>query len=139
MAVIAADNVLQDALDSSDVYSYDARMWFQLPPGFDVKKLNPKARKASKIIHLGRQYGAGLKTVFGQALRQDRSFTLSRTRLLMQQFDKGYYRTVRYWQEEMARVGVRLLRVTHHGSEALVPQAPRPLGGGELPGAEHGC
>jgi len=104
MAVVAADNVLQDALDSSDVYSYDARMWFQLPADYDVKKNNPKARKASKIIHLGRQYGAGLKTVYGQALRQDRSFTLSRTRLLMQQFDKGYYRTVRYWQEEMARV-----------------------------------
>lgn len=104
MAVVAHDNVLQDALDSADVYSYDARGWFGLPADFDVKKLKPAARKAAKIIHLGRQYGAGLKTVFGQALRQDRTFTINRTQLLIQQFDKMYYRTTRYWQEEMARV-----------------------------------
>lgn len=104
MAVVAADQMLQAALDSQDVYSFDARGWFQLPADFDVKKLKPSARKAAKIIHLGRQYGAGLKTVFGQALRQDRSFTISRTQLLMQQFDKMYYRTTRYWQEEMSRV-----------------------------------
>lgn len=104
MAVVAADHVLQDALDSQDVYSFDARSWFGLPQEMDVKKLKPAARKAAKIIHLGRQYGAGLKTVYGQALRQDRSFTLSRVKLLSSAFDTTYYRTNRYWHEEMGRV-----------------------------------
>ena len=34
----------------------------------------------------------------------DRTFTLSRTKLLVAQFDKRYYRTVAYWHEEMSRV-----------------------------------
>lgn len=104
MAVVAADNVLQDALDTNDVYSFDARAWFGLPADMNVKKLKPAARKAAKIIHLGRQYGAGLKTVYGQALRQDRTFTLSRTQLLIKGFDQLYYRTTRYWQEELQKV-----------------------------------
>lgn len=104
MAVVAADNVLQDALDSEDVYSFNARNWFGLAPDYDVKKLKPGLRKSAKIIHLGRQYGAGVKTVFAQALRQDRRFTFDNTRKLMKAWDKTYYRTVRYWDEEMQRV-----------------------------------
>ena len=104
MAMVASDMVLQDALDTGDVYSFDARNWYGLPADMNVKKLKPNARKSAKIIHLGAQYGAGVKTVFAQALRQDRSFTLQQTKLLCMQFKKLYYRTIRYWGEEMARV-----------------------------------
>ncbi|MHB1099586.1 MAG: DNA polymerase [Burkholderiales bacterium] len=101
MAVVAADNVLQDAIDSGDLYNAEARGYFNIPAGEPVKK---SARQSAKIIRLARQYGAGLKTCYAQALKMDRSFTLSRTQLLMSSFDKRYYRTVQYWHEEMKRV-----------------------------------
>lgn len=104
MACVAADMVLQDAINTGDVYSFDARGWFNLPADMDVKKLKPAARKACKIIHLGKQYGAGDQTVWAQALRQDRAFPWNQVRLLSRQFDKMYYRTVEYWREEMDRV-----------------------------------
>jgi DNA polymerase-1 len=102
MAVVAADEVLQTAIDSGDLYSAEARGYFNIPDSEPVKK---SARQSAKIIRLARQYGAGLKTCYAQGLRMDRTFTLSRTQLLMGQFDRRYYRTVRYWQEEMQRVG----------------------------------
>lgn len=101
MAVVAADEVLQTAIDSGDLYTTEARGYFNIPDDEPVKK---SARQSAKIIRLARQYGAGLKTCYSQALKMDRSFTLSRTQLLMSSFDKRYYRTVRYWQEEMNRV-----------------------------------
>lgn len=104
MAVVAHDHVLQEALDTGDVYSFDARQWFGLPVDYDVKKLKPGLRKSAKIIHLGRQYGAGVKTCYAQALRQDRRFTFDNTRKLIKQWDKTYYRTARYWDEEMSKV-----------------------------------
>lgn len=104
MACVAEDDVLQRALDSQDVYSYDARLMFQLGADADVKKTHPGLRKAAKIIHLGRQYGAGLKAIYAQALRQDRRFTMDRVRQFTGAWDKLYYRTVRYWEEEMSRV-----------------------------------
>lgn len=39
-----------------------------------------------------------------QALRQDPKFTFTMVNTLMAAFDKSYYRTLQYWQEEMARV-----------------------------------
>jgi DNA polymerase-1 len=101
MAVVAADEVLQTAIDSGDLYSAEARGYFNIHDSEPVKK---SARQSAKIIRLARQYGAGLKTCYAQALRMDRTFTLSRTQLLMSSFDKRYYRTVRYWHEEMERV-----------------------------------
>lgn len=101
MAVVAADMVLQDAIDSGDLYTAEARGYFGIPVGEKVKK---SARQSAKIIRLGRQYGAGVKTCYAQALKMDRTFTLSRTQLLVAQFDKRYYRTVAYWHEEMQRV-----------------------------------
>lgn len=101
MAVVAADNVLQDAIETGDLYSAEARGYFNIPPAELVKK---SARQSAKIIRLARQYGAGLKTCYAQALKMDRTFTLSRTQLLMSSFDKRYYRTVNYWREEMERV-----------------------------------
>lgn len=104
MAPVAEDNTLQEALETGDVYSYDAKFMFNLPPETDVKKTHPGLRKSSKVIHLGRQYGAGLKVILQQALRQDRRFTLSRTETFMKAWDKLYFRTTTYWQEEMRRV-----------------------------------
>lgn len=107
MAVVAADNVLQDALNTGDVYSFNACNWYGLDMATFDKENNKKhkaARKSAKIIHLGRQYGAGKQTVFMQALRQDPKFTFTAVHTLMAAFDKSYYRTLAYWQEEMARV-----------------------------------
>ena len=104
MAVVAADMVLQDAINSGDLYTAEARGYFGIPDTEPVKK---SARQSAKIIRLARQYGAGLSTCYAQALRMDRSFTLSRTKTLMSAFDKRYYRTVAYWKEEMALVGER--------------------------------
>lgn len=101
MQVVAADMVLMDGLNSGDLYSSEARGYFNIPQGEKVKK---PARQSAKIIRLARQYGAGLSTVYSQALRMDRTFTLSRCQLLMKQFDTRYYRTVAYWKEEMERV-----------------------------------
>lgn len=101
MEAVANDTVLKQALDTGDVYSFDARNWFQLPADFNVKKLKPEARKAAKVIHLGRQYRAGLKAVFAQALKEDRLFTFDRVRALVAEFDRLYYGTVAYWDSEM--------------------------------------
>ena len=101
MQAVAADMMLLDAINSGDLYSAEARTYFNIPPEEKVKK---DARQSAKIIRLGRQYGAGVKTVYAQALRMDRTFTLSRTQLLVAAFDKRYYRTVQYWHEEMERV-----------------------------------
>ena len=104
MEAVANDRALNQAIVEGDVYSFDARRWFRLPPDFNVKKLKPAARKAAKIIHLGRQYRAGLGAVYAQALLQDRSFTFERTRLLCKEFDETYSDTVHYWNAEMAMV-----------------------------------
>jgi DNA polymerase-1 len=112
MAMVAADMVLQDAIDSGDVYSAEACDYFdrdpatfqpdETKPNFNKKDKN--VRRAAKIIRLARQYGAGKQTVFMQALRQDPKFTFNMATTLSSKFDKRYYRTVAYWQEEMARV-----------------------------------
>ncbi|MFT3866828.1 MAG: DNA polymerase [Solirubrobacterales bacterium] len=104
MAAVAGDSELQRALDTGDVYSFDARNWFGFGPEVDVKRDNPSARKSCKIIHLGRQYGAEGPTIFEQALRQDRKFTYSRVQLLVKQFDRLYPGTVAYWHTELKRV-----------------------------------
>lgn len=107
MAVVAADMVLQDAIDGGDVYSAEAIDYFGLDPKtFDPEKnkKDKNSRKAAKIIRLARQYGAGKQTVFMQALRQDPSFTFNMAMTLSSKFDKRYYRTVEYWHEEMERV-----------------------------------
>lgn len=114
MRTVAADMVLDEAIAKGDaevvpegqdpmydLYRCEAREYYSLAPDAVVKKA---ARQSAKIIRLARQYGAGLKTCFSQALRMDRSFTISRTKLLMGQFDRRYYRTVAYWREETERV-----------------------------------
>jgi DNA polymerase-1 len=130
MAPVAADDALQEALNSGDVYSYDAKFMFNLPADANVKKNHAGLRKASKIIHLGRQYGAGMKVIFGQALRQDRRFTLDRVRTFMSAWDKLYHRTVSYWSEEMQAVmscGYSESRIMHRRRSY-----PRPPGLSEV-------
>jgi len=104
MAAVAQDDELQKRLDTGDVYSEDARDWFQLGADCDVKKLKPAARKSAKIIHLGAQYAAGTNTIYSQALRQDRGMKFQLCDLLHKGFKKTYHRTVSYWGEEQERV-----------------------------------
>lgn len=104
MEVVADDEALYRALQTGDVYSFDALQWFALPPDTNVKKDAPKARQGCKIIHLASQYGAGVATVHTQALKQDRTFQFTKSRALNAAFKKTYHRTVSYWGEEMARV-----------------------------------
>jgi DNA polymerase I-like protein with 3'-5' exonuclease and polymerase domains len=104
MAARAPDRELQRRLDSGDVYTADAIDWFQLPPGTTKKTLKPEARKASKIIHLGSQYHAGLRAVYQQCLRQDPSITYRMATALHAGFLKTYADTVSYWEAEHAQV-----------------------------------
>ena len=101
MGCVAADMQLWDAINSGDVYKAEAREYYSIPADAPVKK---DARQSAKIIRLARQYNAGLATVFAQALSMDRTFTISKAKLLMDRFDRRNYRTVQYWKEEAARV-----------------------------------
>lgn len=127
MEATAGDRKLKAALDTGDVYSFDARNWFRLGDGFDVKKLKPGARKSAKIIHLGRQYRAGINAVYAQALMQDRSFTYERTKLLCGEFDTLYCDTVSYWHSEQAKVldcGYSESSILHRRRNYPVPPEP---------------
>ena len=107
MEAVSGDEFLYKAIQSGDVYSFFACQWFGLDPAKfdkDNNKKDKEVRKASKIIYLGRQYRAGLKAVFAQALRQDRSFTLQRTRLLVSTFDRTLTGITGYWDAETERV-----------------------------------
>ena len=105
MACVAEDDVLQKAINTGDVYSFDVIDWFGIDPAiYDKEKTHKKHRKACKIIHLGKQYGAGDTTVWKQALRQDQNFKYAQVRTLGAKFEKSYHRTRAYWDEEMARV-----------------------------------
>jgi DNA polymerase I-like protein with 3'-5' exonuclease and polymerase domains len=101
MEAVANDRALKQALDTGDVYSFDARQWYGIPEGAPVKK---EARKSSKIIHLGSQYGAGIGAIYVQALMQDRTFKFSSARLLNSMWKTTYCDTVQYWADEMTRV-----------------------------------
>jgi DNA polymerase I-like protein with 3'-5' exonuclease and polymerase domains len=105
IAEITQDRALIEALATGDVYSYDARKWFGLADNFDVKKLKPQARKASKIIHLASNYAAGTPKVYQQALKQDRTMKYSAVSLLHNQFKQLYKGIVDYWASEQAKVG----------------------------------
>lgn len=101
MEAVAGDDVLYKALQTGDVYTFDARQWFDIPADYPVKK---EARQGCKIIHLSSQYGAGITAIFVQALMQDRAFKFSKARLLNQAFKQTYFGTVDYWHREMKQV-----------------------------------
>lgn len=114
MAEVADDDVLRKAL-SVDVYTEDAKDFFRLPAsmskcdckggcGKPTEHVKNSARKAAKMIHLGKQYAAGDKTVYGVALREDMSFKYTLCLTLCRAFERRYHRTVSYWEEEAARV-----------------------------------
>ncbi len=103
MARVANDTELQRRLDLGDVYTEDAKDWFGLPPETTKATVKPKARKQSKIIHLASQYAAGTKTVYQQALAQDRSLTYKMVAALHAGFKSTYSRTVDYWRHEYDR------------------------------------
>lgn len=105
MAAVAPDDVLTERLASGDVYSADAKDWFRLGESLkDIKTLKPAARKASKIIHLASQYGAGTNKVWLQGLKQDTTLGYDITKALHAGFKRTYFQTVKYWEEEYARV-----------------------------------
>jgi DNA polymerase I-like protein with 3'-5' exonuclease and polymerase domains len=104
MQVLTGDQALATALATGDVYSFDARQWFNLPADFDVKKNKPAARKGCKVIHLGCQYGAGVGACYTQALMRDRNISFDFARTHHASFRTTYHRTVSWWAEEHARV-----------------------------------
>ena len=109
MRAVAKDDELGRALDSGDVYSYDAKLWFggQIPAEYDLERVKEQfkgIRKACKIIHLASQYAAGPSAIYTQALKQDRGMTFGAVKTLNAQWMKSYWRTATYWQEELERV-----------------------------------
>ncbi len=104
MQVETQDQALGAGLAKGDVYTEEAKEYFQLPASFTKKDLKPESRMAAKIIRLARQYGAGKKVVFKSAIKMDRTFTWERCIALMGAFDRRYHRTVSWWEEEHERV-----------------------------------
>lgn len=81
-AAVYRSSALFEALETGDVYSYDARKWFpkQLQKEFgaewetiNLKKAWKNGRRQVKVIHLGCQYMAGAPTVWTQGLIQDQT------------------------------------------------------------------
>lgn len=81
-AAIYKDPMLQAALQTGDVYSFDARQWFkpQLQSLFGkdwetvkLKVVWKNGRRQVKVIHLGAQYMAGPPVIWTQGLLQDRT------------------------------------------------------------------
>lgn len=108
MYAVSGDEVLGEALATGDVYSADAQDIFaeQLSDK-DVKWIKENAkpqRKSSKITHLAFQYGAGIKTIYQQALEQDRRLKFSFMAAIHRKMLRRYWQTVKYWKDEAARV-----------------------------------
>lgn len=104
MRAVSGDKVLGAALDSGNVYEFDARIWFNLPKDFDVKGTRKDLYKGCKIIHLASQYAAGLNAIYGQCLQKDRKFQYKHATALHNSWKKLYSDTVAYWHEEHKRV-----------------------------------
>jgi DNA polymerase I-like protein with 3'-5' exonuclease and polymerase domains len=104
MAAVAEDKALEAALASGDVYTAEAIEYFSLPPNTTKRTIKKEARKAAKVIRLGRQYGAGTKKAFQIAIREDRSLQFETFLPLIGAFDRRNWRTVQYWAEEFERV-----------------------------------
>ncbi len=122
MCAVAHDEVLRLRLESGDVYTADARAWFRVPEGQELKKAS---RKQAKVIHLASQYGAGVKTVYLQVLKEDRSISFNACKLLNQEFMNSYHRTVSYWDEELERIaatGYSESRILHR--RKVFPKMP---------------
>lgn len=106
MENISGDVLLKKMIDTGDIYSGLTCEWFgRDPETFDKNnKQDGAARKTTKIMYLGRQYRAGLKAIFVQALREDRKFTFDRVRTLVGVFDSSLTGVVNYWEEELMKV-----------------------------------
>lgn len=104
MSAVSGDQKLESNLKTGDVYTEDAKDWFQLPAHFKKADVKKPVRQAAKIIHLGAQYAAGTGTIFVQALEQDQTFKWSACVLLHNAFKRTYAGTVAYWAEEEKRV-----------------------------------
>lgn len=112
MQAVSGDLALKAALETGDVYSFDALNWFggQLPAGTTTTQIKEKyktMRKACKVTHLAFQYGAGVDAMFLQALMQDQSSTYTRTQVLRSAAHATYAQTVKYWEDELKQVRIQ--------------------------------
>lgn len=123
-AIVMGDRVLESDLESGDVYGMNAKDWFGLDSSLNIKKeiarlehpelLSPEelllckrlkaARFNCKTGHLASQYGAGIIKVHQNMLKEDRNAKYIITKNIHEGFRKRYYQTVKFWEEEFARV-----------------------------------
>ena len=104
MAAVSGDRALKAALATGDVYTEDAKAFFNLPASTTRATIKYEARHQSKIIHLLRQYGGSKKMTFQVGLKQDRSLKWENVSLLCDAFDRRYHETIEWWGREMERV-----------------------------------
>jgi len=106
MEIVTGDPVLYTVFASGgDLYTEDAKVYFDLPPETTKKTVKPEARKASKIIRLASQYMAGLNAVFIQALMQDRAIKFDLVKTLHQKFHERHKDGLVAWaRREMQEV-----------------------------------
>lgn len=101
MQAVSGDSALKTALDTGDVYTYDAWNLYGLPHGTPVKK---EARKGCKCTHLAFQYAAGTNKVYEMVLKQKRDMDFLQVQALHRGLKKLYKGTVDYWHSEFKRV-----------------------------------
>lgn len=106
MEIVTGDEVLHACfLANSDLYTEDAKAYFDLPPTVTKKTVKPEARKASKIIRLASQYQAGLNAVYMQALMQDRNIKFDLVKTLHGKFHERHKDGLDAWaRREMSEV-----------------------------------
>ena len=98
MEIVTGDEVLNAVfMSGGDLYTEDAKAYFDLPPTVTKKTVKPEARKASKIIRLASQYMAGLNAVYMQALMQDRSIKFDLVKTLHQKFHERHKDGLMAW------------------------------------------
>lgn len=126
MACVANDRKLQSIIASGkDLYTEEAKEYFNLPPETTKKTIKQNLRQGAKIIRLARQYWAQEKTCFSQAIAQDRTMTISKIRALIEKFDTTYSDTVQYWKNEKALVAIKGYSEDRlHGRRRVYPRMP---------------
>lgn len=110
LEAISDDAAIREGLAAGDqdkrknIYTEDAREYFNLGPDVNVKKEKPQVYKASKIVRLASHYMAGTPQVYVSCVSEDRSLTYDRVQALHKKFLARSKGLVNYWHEEIDRV-----------------------------------
>ncbi len=133
---ITNDMALESALNTGDVYAFDAAQVFgDMFTKETNKEKKKQVRKQIKIVHLAFQYAAGTPAVYTQALVRDRSLKYSTVKAFHNKLKSIYHQTCTYWGTELEKVsklgyseGLLLnTRVYYPSPPAITETANKPI------------